>query len=118
MLFAAIARPVAMIDDPMYSGWATHRYGPDAVTSRDLLRWPAAQIRSDSPTTATRLPHNNVDPVGCASHNTMMPEKNPSGTRHRARRRVGLCTTSFCGAQSTLDRGKHLFDLDSEQAHL
>ena len=34
----AIARPAPITDDPRYSGCATNRYGPDRVTSRDLLR--------------------------------------------------------------------------------
>ena len=45
-----------MTDEPTYSGCANQRYGPDAVTSRDLFRWPAAQIRSASPSAAIDTP--------------------------------------------------------------
>src|SRR5688572_29306367 len=95
-LFDAMARPAPMIEDPTYSGCANQRYGPDEVTSRDLLRCPAAQIRSPSPTAARAAPTPSVGPVGSASHSTSAAEANPSGTRlraspsaSRARRQIG-----------------------------
>src|SRR5262245_19797011 len=118
MLFDAIASPTPMIDEPVYSGWPSQRYGPDEVTSRDLFRWPAAQMRRDSPAMATRLPHNSHQPVGCAKQSTRSPERNPSGARSRARGRAKSGTTTFCGRQTALDRGEHFFDFDIEQAHL
>ena len=65
-----IARPSPMTDDPTYNGCAHHRYGPDAVTSRDLLRCPAAQTRIASPQAETVMPATRDAPVGCASTST------------------------------------------------
>src|SRR5439155_2734875 len=79
----AIARPMPMIAEPTYSGCAVQRYGPDEVTSLDLLRCPAAQIRIASPIAAIEAPMATVDRVGVATQKTSAADANPSGTRLR-----------------------------------
>src|SRR5262249_42331612 len=116
-LFAAIARPAPIMHEPAYSGCPSQRYGPDDVTSRDLFRWPAAQIRSASPAAATSVPSRSVRPVGCASQRTASAKRNPSGTRSRARRRTKSGTATFCSREAAFDRREHFVDLDIEQAH-
>src|SRR6187549_301901 len=87
-LFATIAMPMPIIDDPRYSGWRVYRYGPDCVTSVLFSRWPAAQRRIDSPTIAIAAPIASDRGDGVASHNTIAAKTNPRNTRQRARRRV------------------------------
>src|SRR3954454_19107664 len=108
MLPDAMARPIPITLDPTYSGWANHRYGPDAVTSRDLRRCPAAQIRSASPTPPTQAPAATVHAVGSDSQSTIAPQMNPRNTRKRAR----ILTTPTSRMrrrrhQTPFDRGKH-----------
>src|SRR6185436_2018352 len=57
----------------------------DDVTSRALLRWPAAHTRSASPATAIDMPAAIDRAVGCASTSVAAPHMNPSATRLRAR---------------------------------
>src|SRR5262249_12071713 len=116
-LFAAIARPAPIMHEPAYSGCPSQRYGPDDVTSRDLFRWPAAQIRSASPAAATSVPSRSVRPVGCASQRTASAKRNPSGTRSRARRRTKSGTATFCRRETAFDGREHFVDLNVEQAH-
>src|SRR6476469_1190188 len=116
-LFAAIASPTPMTHEPAYSGCPSQRYGPDDVTSRDLFRWPAAQIRSASPAAATSVPHSSVRPVGCASQRTARAKKNPRGTRSRARRRTKSGTAMLGSRKTTFDGREHFVHLDVEQAH-
>src|SRR4051812_34697691 len=113
----AIASPAPRIEDPTYSGCANHRYGPEDVTSRDLFKWPAAQIRNTSPAAATALPASSVAPDGCESHTTSTANTNPSGTRRRARRAVRSATPLLRCRETTLDGGQHFADTDVEQAH-
>src|SRR5207249_10479357 len=80
----ASARPIPITAEPTYRGWATHRYGPDVVTSRDLFRCPAAQMRMPSPIAAIPKPIASDRAVGCASARTSAPNTNPSVTRRRA----------------------------------
>src|SRR5262245_7834970 len=80
----AIARPTPVTDDPTYSGCATQRYGPEVVTSRALLRWPAAQTRKSSPPAARLNPMAIDRAVGVASASTIAPNTKPSVTRRRA----------------------------------
>src|SRR5947207_7821424 len=91
----ATATPAPISADPAYRGWCVILYGPDLVTSLPFSRCPAAQKRSNSPAAAIALPAASVANVGCASHKTAAPNRNPSGTRlrasassRRARRRV------------------------------
>src|SRR5690242_13169210 len=116
-LFAAIARPTPMMDEPAYSGCPSQRYGPDDVTSRDLFRCPAAQIRSASPAAATTVPDSSVRPVGRANQRTASAKTNPSGTRSRARRRTKSGTTTFCRRKTAFDGREHFVDLDIDQTH-
>src|SRR6185436_9329825 len=80
----ATERPTPITDEPRYSGCATHRYGPDKVTSRALCRCPADQNRIASPTLAIVNPAINVALVGRENQRTRPPHTNPSGTRRRA----------------------------------
>src|SRR5262245_45290879 len=135
----ATARPAPITDEPTYSGCANQRYGPDDVTSRDLLRCPAAQTRNASPNTAIAVPASSASGVGWASHNTSAPKTNPSITRLRARasmkpaaesascergdplpapeRPGGRSLPTTARSQATLDRRQHLGHLDVDQAH-
>src|SRR5690348_13225973 len=113
----ATASPPPITLDPTYNGCANQRYGPDAVTSRDLFRCPAAQMRRSSPGSAISAPATSVAPVGCASQITTMANRNPSGTRARASRFVRSATCLLRGSQPPLDCREHFSDLDIQQAH-
>src|SRR4029079_9697650 len=99
--------------DPRYSGCATHRYGPDDVTSRDLLRWPAAQKRSYAQTAAIDMPSTIDRTVGCAKTSVATPHRKPSATRLRA----STATTESTIGNATFDGVDPFPRLDVEQAH-
>src|SRR5262245_12575604 len=80
----AIASPTPITAEPTYSGCATYRYGPDDVISRDLYKWPAAQMRMPSPTSATIVPTTTDSFDGLARMNTSGAHTQPSATRNRA----------------------------------
>src|SRR5437870_9620247 len=122
-----MARPAPITDDPIYRGCANQRYGPDAVTSRALLRCPAAQIRITSPATAIEVPTTSEAGVGAANQKTSAPAPNPNGTRLRAsasaRRarhramRLSVSDTTALGRQTPLHGAHHFVDLDIHQTH-
>src|SRR4051812_14885158 len=74
-------------------------------------------MRSISPTTATLLPAISVGPDGFASQRTATANRNPSGTRRRARRRVSSVTAPLRCGQPAFDGVQHFGDFDVEQAH-
>src|SRR3954470_10565643 len=121
-LAEAIARPAPITDDPTYSGCATQRYGPDTVTSLDLRKCPAAQIRIASPHAAIDMPISRDSGVGCARTSTRTPKTNPSATRKRAnvlitRYRDPPSDTFRLRTEPPLDGVEHFGHLDVEQAH-
>src|SRR5262245_28570685 len=115
----AMASPAPMIAEPIYKGCASQRYGPDVVTSRDLFKWPAAQIRNASPNTATADPMPSDVPLGFASHSTSAPNTKPRLTRRRASTATTLERSLLTPAsrQTTFDGREDFADLDVEKAH-
>ena len=84
-----------MIDEPTYSGCANQRYGPDAVTSRDLLRCPAAQMRSASPAHGNRHPRRRAWPRSAArARNTARRTRSRADTRSARNARDGRIDVS------------------------
>src|SRR5438094_485591 len=110
----AMPNPAPMTDDPTYSGCANQRYGPDEVTSRDLFRWPAAQMRSASPAAAIDMPTAIDLAVGSAAMSTSGAKTHPSATRNRA---SSCVDTAGSITESPFDGAEHFVDLDLLEAH-
>src|SRR5262245_54037651 len=109
-----------MIDEPTYRGCARYAYGPDDVTSRDLFRCPAAQMRTPSPIRPTAPPTTSDSFDGLARISTSGANTQPSATRKRASSSISETAGSRTrrpGCEPPLHRAGDLGDLDVEQAH-
>ena len=131
-VFATIARPTPMMEDPTYSGCANQRYGPDAVTSRALLRWPeaqtrrafaadgdgrpvasvaasAARARARAPRTETRArraawPVPRPEKPGRGRAHTAASRRSTASMTSPARRRAGTSAAACTGEDGDIDR--------------
>ena len=87
------------------------------MTSRDLFKCPAAQMRIASPTAATAAPTTSAPGVGWARQNTTAPKTKPRDTRSRARSGTTDSDMAGCDREAAFDRRQHFVHLNVEEAH-
>ena len=98
----ATAAPTAMMADPAYRGWRVKPVGPRLRDLPTLLEMACRPDTNQLTSTAIAPPIASDRDVGRASHKTAPAQKNPSGTRMRARRAASAASSFAVSLLSTM----------------